>query len=247
MITEQVKLDDITMYYAAYGEGEPLILLHNAMADSDIWTRQVPVFAQRYRVITPDLRGQGRTTDGEDAWNYDLVATDVLRLMDYLKIDKAHIVGWNLGAITGLELASRHPERVRALVVYGAYTNPEGLKGSVLNWFRTASLTQLQADMDYKYTKVSPTPDHLPVMLEKMRDLFLSQPNITPDELAGIKPPTLILDTEFEDLLRIDHVKAMAAAMPQAEFTLIPGTGHLAPRDRPAEFNKIVLDFLKDK
>jgi pimeloyl-ACP methyl ester carboxylesterase len=57
----------------------------------------------------------------------------------------------------------------------------------------------------------------------------------------------LILDTEFEDLLRIDHVKAMAAAMPQAEFTLIPGTGHLAPRDRPAEFNNIVLDFLKGK
>lgn len=166
--------------------------------------------------------------------------------MDYLKIDKAAIVGWNFGPIIGLNLASQHPDRVRALVACGAYTNPEGLQAYALDWFRNSALETLQRDMNYDYTALSSTPDHLPPILEKVRTLALTEPKITPDELSGIKLPTLILDTPEGDLLRIDHVKAMAAAMPQAKFILMPAFGHLAPQDRPAEFNKIVLDFLKE-
>lgn len=242
-----VKLDDITMYYATYGEGEPLFLLHGVMANADIWKYQVPFFAQQYRVITPDLRGQGRTTDGEAAYTYDLLAADILRLMDYLKIDQAYFVGWDMGAITGLELARSHPERVRALVAYAGWMNPEGVLGSVLDWIRNATFEELRADMSYSYTKVSSTPDHLPVMLEKVRTLALTEPKITPDQLASITPPTLLLYGRYEEILRSDHPKALATAMPQAEFVLMPGTGHYALLNKPAEFNQIVLDFLKDK
>jgi len=153
--------------------------------------------------------------------------------MDYLKIDRAYIVGWNFGAIIGLELASQQPDRVRALVAYGAYTNPKGLQAYLLDWFRSATL-QVCAQIWITTTRpLSSTPDHLPVMLEKVRTLALTQPNITPDSLASIKAPTLILDTQEEDLLSIDHVKAMAKAMPQAKFILLPGYGHLAPSTKP--------------
>lgn len=246
-ITETVKLDDITMYYAAYGEGEPLFLLHGWMVNSDIWKLQVPAFAQQYRVITPDLRGQGRTTDGEAAFTYDLLAADIVRLMDYLKIDQAYFIGWDYGAITGLELARSHPERVRALVAYAVWMRLDGMEQVIVNWLRNATFQELRADMNYDYTKVSSTPDHLPVMLEKLRTLALTESTITPDQLASITPPTLLLYGAPQELLRSDHPKEVATAMPQAEFVLIPGTGGYAPLQKPGQFNQIVLDFLKDK
>ena len=83
-IAEQVKLDDIQMYYAVYGEGKPLILLHGGMGSGLVFSNQVPLFAQHYRVIVPDNRGQGRTTDSEAPLSYHLMAADTLRLMDYL-------------------------------------------------------------------------------------------------------------------------------------------------------------------
>ena len=154
---------------------------------------QVPEFAQQYRVITPDLRGQGRTTDSAAPYIYKLFAEDIVGLMDHLKIDKANIVGWEMGAITGLELARTHPERVNALVAYGGWMNPEGLRPMVMDWIRTATTPDLIEDMSYDYRAISATPDHLPVMLEKVRQLLLTQPDMTPSQLASIQPPTLLL------------------------------------------------------
>ncbi len=188
-IAELVQFDDFTMYYAAYGEGEPLILLHADLSNSDDWRRQVALFAQQYRVITPDFRGNGRSTDGEVDWSYDLMADDVVRLMDYLQIDKARIVGWTTGAVTGLELARQYPERVRALVTYAGWTRPSGLTGTVEKWIREATLAELENEMSYDYSELSPAPDHLPVMLERTRDLLLSEPNLDADALASIEPP----------------------------------------------------------
>ncbi len=231
-ITDLVKLDDITMYYAAYGEGEPLILLHGALNSADIWAKQVPELAQQYRVITPDLRGQGRTTDSAAPYTYKLLAEDIVGLMDHLKIDKANVVGWEMGAITGLELARTHPERVNALVAYGGWMNPKGLQQSVTDWIRTATTQALIEDMSYDYRAISATPDHLPVMLEKVRQLLLTQPNMTPSQLVSIQPPTLLLAGKADEILDADQVQAMATAMPQATFTLMPGVGHYALNSR---------------
>jgi pimeloyl-ACP methyl ester carboxylesterase len=235
------------MYYAAYGTGNPLILLHGGLSSADAFQKQVPWFAQHYRVITPDSRGQGRTTDSDAPLSYHLMAEDMVRLMDYLKLDSAYIVGWSDGAIIGLDMAMHHPERVKALVAYGAYTNPDGLKPENVAFFRTAKPEVLQAAMGAEYLRLSSTPEQLPVIVEKLRTMWLAEPNFTAADLATIKSPTLILDGEEEELIRIDHVKEFAQAIPDAELILMPGTGHSAPVERAAEFNKIVLDFLKNK
>ena len=99
-----------------------------------------------------------KSTDGEGPLSIGLMAEDIVRLMDYLKIDKAKIVGWDAGAIIGLELARQRPERVKALVAYVAWTNPNDLKPQVLEWLRTATLANLKADMSYDYARLSPPP-----------------------------------------------------------------------------------------
>jgi pimeloyl-ACP methyl ester carboxylesterase len=77
--------------------------------------------------------------------------------------------------------------------------------------------------------------------------MLLTQPNFTVDELAGIKVPTLILDGETEEVIRIDHVEAIAKAIPGAKLIWLPGVGHYAPLQTPGKWNSVVLDFLKDK
>ncbi len=242
----RVKLGDITMYFEVHGEGKPLILLPGGLSSADAWINQVPSFSQQYRIIAPDSRGQGRTTDSDAAITYHLMAEDTLRMMDYLGIDSAYIVGWSDGAVIGLDLAIHHPERVTALVAYGAHTSPDGLQESVVANLRGSSVDDLQKGIEDDYRNMLPQPERLPMILEKIRTMWLTEPDFTAEELAGIEAPTLILDGENEEIVRTDHAAAIAKAIPGAKLILLPDIGHFAITEKPAEWNKVVLDFLQD-
>ena len=95
-------VNGIKIWYAVFGSGEPVIMLHGGLGNSDYWGYQVPVLAKRHQVIVMDSRGHGRSTRDERPFGYDLMAQDVIGLMDFLKIRTAAIVG---GA-TGQSLAS---------------------------------------------------------------------------------------------------------------------------------------------
>ncbi|MGH7090607.1 MAG: alpha/beta fold hydrolase, partial [Stellaceae bacterium] len=102
-------VNGIRVWYEEFGRGAPVILLHGGLANVNYWGKQVPVLARHYRVIVMDSRGHGRSTRNAEPFGYDLMASDVLGLMDYLKIPKAAIVGWSDGAILGLDIALHHP------------------------------------------------------------------------------------------------------------------------------------------
>jgi pimeloyl-ACP methyl ester carboxylesterase len=127
-VTGYAPVNDIQMYYAVYGQGEPLIMLHGGLGHSDVWGNQIPVFAQHFKVICADSRGHGRSTRSAQPYSYALMASDVVALMDYLKIDKASIIGWSDGGIIGIDIAINHPERLNRLFAFGANTNVAGLR-----------------------------------------------------------------------------------------------------------------------
>jgi len=245
----RVKLDDITMYFEVQGKGEPLILLHGGMGSAQAWANQIPFFSIYYRVIAPDSRGQGRTTDSDAPISYHLMAEDVVRLMDYLGIDSAYIVGWSDGGITGIDLAIHHPERVKALVAFGANINPEGIQKDTLTFIQNASVSELSNTLNLgsAYLKMMTDSERLPIIIEKMRTMWLTEPSFTPEELASIKLPTLIMDGQNDEVVRPDHAKEIVAAIPNAELILFPDIGHGGPGEKPSEFNHTVLDFLKGK
>jgi pimeloyl-ACP methyl ester carboxylesterase len=246
-----VQLGDIKIYFEAHSAGKPLILLHGGFGSSDVWVNQVPVFSQQYYVITPDSRGQGRTTDSHAPLSYHLMAEDTIRLMDYLGIDSAYIVGWSDGGITGLDLAIHNPQRIKALVAYAATISPDGNQQDFLEHVRTATVSELQqwfgSEYLNKYRQLMPDPERLPDLIEKMKTMWLTEPNFTVRELASIRVPTLIMDGENDDVVRPDHAKVIAAAIPNAELLMLPDVGHYAVTQTPAVWNKAVLDFLKDK
>jgi pimeloyl-ACP methyl ester carboxylesterase len=102
----------ISIHYAVYGEGSPVILLHGGLANADYWGNQIRALMLHHTVIVMDSRGHGRSTRDSRPYGYDLMADDVVSLMDALKVPKADIVGWSDGATLGLNLAIRRPDRV---------------------------------------------------------------------------------------------------------------------------------------
>ena len=113
-------VNGITIHYAMYGQGSPVIFLHGGLANTDYWGDQVPAVAAHHTVILMDSRGHGRSTRDARPYGYDLMADDVTALMDSLKIAKADIVGWSDGAILGIDLAMRHKERVGKVFAFAA-------------------------------------------------------------------------------------------------------------------------------
>jgi pimeloyl-ACP methyl ester carboxylesterase len=108
----EAEANGIKIHYAIYGQGSPVIFLHGGLANTDYWGNQVPAVAAHHTVILMDSRGHGRSTRDARPYGYDLMADDVVALMDVLKIPKADVVGWSDGGILGIDLAMRHKDRV---------------------------------------------------------------------------------------------------------------------------------------
>jgi pimeloyl-ACP methyl ester carboxylesterase len=242
---EQIQLNDISMYVAQYGKGEPIIFLHGGLGSANSWADQVPVFAKNYRVITPDSRGQARSSDSAAPLTYHLMAEDIIRLMDKLSLSSAYIVGWSDGGNIAIDLAIHHPERVKKFVAYGANINPAGLQKHFLDYLRTVTPEQMERDNSSEFLALSPHPENLPVIAKKIRRMWLAEPNFTPAELAAISVPALIMDGQEEELIRPDHAKEIAAAIPKSKLIMLPGVGHYALFKTPKQWNDAVLNFLK--
>ncbi|MCK6580705.1 MAG: alpha/beta hydrolase [Anaerolineae bacterium] len=234
-------VNDIEMYYAVYGEGEPLLLLHGGLGNADYFANQIAAFAEQYQVIAVDSRGHGRSTVTDTPIGYALMASDVLALMDYLEIDSAHLVGWSDGGIIGLDIAINHPERLKKLVAYGANYIPAGVRSDIGDSaIFNAYIEQALAD----YMTLSPAPDRMEAFLENIGNMWATEPNFTPEQLMGITVPTLILDGWDEEAIYPSHDYEMAELIPTAELLLMPNVGHFAMFATPETFNSIVLNYL---
>jgi pimeloyl-ACP methyl ester carboxylesterase len=237
-------VNDIQMYYAVYGQGEPLIMLHGGLGHSDVWGNQIPLFAQYFKVICADSRGHGRSTRSDQPYSYDLMASDVLALMDYLKIDKASIVGWSDGGIIGLDIAMNHPERLNKLFAFGANTNVAGLRPDI---DKSVVFNKYIEVAGQDYQRLSKTPDQYDAFVKQINQMWATQPNFTADQLAKIHVPVAIADGEHDEAIRQEHDVEMANAIPGAQLMILPGVSHFAFLQKPKLFNEAALGFLLGK
>lgn len=235
-------INDIEMYYAVYGEGEPLLLLHGGLGNADYFANQIPAFVEAgYQVIAVDSRGHGRSTVTETPIGYALMASDVLALMDFLEIESASLVGWSDGGIIGLDIAINHPERLNKLVAYGANYIPSGVRTDIgEDDVFNAYIEQAMVD----YQRLAPNPDGFDAFLANIGNMWATEPNFTEAQLMGIEVPTLIIDGWQEEAIYAEHAFEMAQLIPNAELVLMPGVGHFAMFLTPDMFNSIVLNYL---
>jgi pimeloyl-ACP methyl ester carboxylesterase len=238
-----VPINDIQIYYEIHGDGPPLILLHGGLGNAGYWEKQIPALSKKYKVIAMDSRGHGRSTFSEQPIGFALMASDVVALMDYLSIKKAHILGWSDGGIIGLDLALHHPDRLKKVIVYGANYNPSGVRPDIGESKKFNDYIE-KAAKDYQ--TLSPDPTRWDAFMENIGQMWASEPNFTAEQLGGITVPMLILDGDNDELIYTEHTKEMARLIPTAELALVPGAGHFAAWENPEEFNKIVLKFLAE-
>jgi pimeloyl-ACP methyl ester carboxylesterase len=235
-------VNGVSIYYAKYGAGQPVILLHSGLANSDYWGKLIPDLAPYYRVIVMDSRGHGRSTRDAQPYGYDLMAADVVGLMDYLKIGKADIVGWSDGAIIGLDLAMNHADRVARVFAFAANSTTAGLKPDIDKNPTFAAFIERAGE---EYRKNSPTPDQYDAFLAQIGGTWASQPNWTAAELGRIRTPVMIADGDHDEAIRREHTEQLAREVPGAQLLILPGVSHFAMLQNPAEFNGAVLKFLR--
>ncbi len=221
--------------------GEPVILLHGGLANANYWGNQVRALEKGYRVIVMDSRGHGRSTRNDQPYGYDLMASDVIGLMDFLKIPKAAIVGWSDGAILGLDIAMHHPERVSKLFAFAANSDPSG----VADIAQSPVFNAFIARAEKEYEKLSPTPTEYKAFLAQITKMWETQPNWTAADLRKITVPTWIVDADHDEAIKRENTEFMAANIPNAGLLLQPEVSHFSFLQDPEQFTSDVLHFLQ--
>ncbi len=240
----EVEANGIKIHYAIYGQGSPVIFLHGGVANMDWWGNQVPAVAAHRTVILMDSRGHGRSTRDERPYSYDLMADDVVALIDGLKIPKADIVGWSDGAIIGIDLAMRHKDRVGKIFAYGADTQTSGM---IEGAEKTPVVVAAGKRLALEYAKYSATPTEFRVFVDQMFKMWGDQPNWTDDQLKAIDTPVLVVDGDHDEWIKRAHTEYIAATIPRAGLLILPNASHFAPLQDPEMFNFAILHFLGDQ
>jgi len=234
-------VNGIRMFYAVFGQGSPVLLLHGGLANSDYWGAVIPILVEHHlKVVVADSRGHGRSTRTARPYSYDLMASDVLGLLDFLKLPKVDVVGWSDGGIIGLDLAMNHPNRVRRLYAYGANADPSGVKDIGDNATFNAYIAQARRE----YERLSPTPQEYDKFLAQIELMWAEQPNFTRAQLQRIAVPTAIADGAHEEAIKREHTEYLARTIPGAKLIILPDVSHFGFMQNPREFSDSVLAFL---
>lgn len=237
-----VPHDGARIFFQTFGAGAPVILLHGGLANSRYWGGQVPALVRAgYRVVLIDSRGHGRSSRDERPFTYELMAADVAAVMDHLGLKKAAVAGWSDGAIIGLVMAIRRPERLTKVFAFAANMDPSGVKPDV---DKNPTFARFERRAARDYAALSPTPRGYAAFAKAINTMWATEPDYRAEDLARIRTPVAIVDGDHDEAIKREHTEYLARAIPRAQLVILPGVSHFAMLQRPAEFNAALLAFL---
>ncbi len=266
--SEFVEVEGGRIYFEVEGDGHPLLLIHGGLGSLRMWDEQVPVFAERYRVIRYDTRGFGRTeTDDVEFTNRG----DAVAVLDHLGASSAHVVGQSRGGVIALDLALDQPDRVDSLVsVAGGISGyepelPEGVEPppwdemerlwEAKDWEALAELeTQVWVDgwgrpQDRVDAEIRRRVQDW-ILANYRAELAEGKPQALDPPAAGrlaeLDVPTLVLIGVEDEPGCVVAERRLAASVKGARAVEFPGVAHMIQLEEPARFNQRVLEFLGD-
>jgi 3-oxoadipate enol-lactonase len=256
------EVNGARLYYEAMGKGPAVVLVHGGLVDSRMWDAQMKPLSKHFRVVRFDLRGYGRSP-APTAEYYP--HEDIRALLDYLKIEKASLVGLSLGGIVSADFALEYPARVERLVLVGSGLRGDkqprdpkttnayqvGAREGVEKYFEAF----MQSDM---LAGLRERPKAREAMHRMMVDNFKASEYITrglpqspepptAERLAQIKPPTLVVIGSLDGRNLQNIADTLSTKIPNARKVVIPNASHHPPVETPKEFNRILLDYLRGK
>lgn len=241
-----------TWYTVQGGGDEAVLLLHGGLSNSDALLDSIggPLGASR-RVVAFDRRGHGRTADTTDDFHYESMVDETIAVIEHVG-GPVHIVGWSDGGIVGLLLALRRPDLIGRLVAIGAnyhwnvlpeLTSVAESKDDHVAPEDPAALA-LRERLASDYAERSPDgADHWPVVAAKGFHLFEIEPELTPEDLARVSVPVLVMAGD-DDLIPLAHTVAFFAGLATGQLAIVPGTSHALPQEQPHEVVGLIERFL---
>ena len=222
------RINGINLYYEIYGSGFPLLMLHGNGGSINAFKYQIPFFEKHYKVIAIDSRLQGKSGGSPDNLSYELMTSDFCKLLEYLKIDSANILGWSDGGINGLIMAMECSDKVNKLAVSGANIVPDStaIPYADIMWVKN-------------FVEYDTTATKIEIALNK---LMLYQPNISFDDLKKINCPVLIMAGDH-DVIKPEHTIKIFQSIPKASLCIFPDSNHSVCQQHPELFNETVLNF----
>ena len=250
-----IKINGADIYYQAYGDKNPhrtpIVLVHGSTIDSHTdWDSVIPALAKEYRVFAPDCRGHGRSNNPGMTYSFNELAQDVATFVRAMGYERAHIIGHSNGGNVALMTLMEHPEVVHTCVMQAA------------NAFVTEYLVEREPVVFDPDRVARESPDWMDEMVrlhsavngdDYWRDLLtltmkeiISQPNYTPEELARVERPALVIMGADDKVNAPDrHAQFIAENIPGAELWIPEKTGHNVHKEREKEWVEKVLDFLE--
>ena len=258
----KAPVNGVELYYKVEGEGDPLLLITPLGADCGFWARQAQTLSRCFRVITFDNRGSGASTHCDTGCSTELMAQDACMLLDYLGVERAHIVGLALGGLVAQRIALERPELVGGLVLASCYAAAnEPLREVTEDWRRTATEAGMAALFDqcipllFSEAYVADSMGELGKLKTFFR-LTLQEPacfraqcmagilHDTRDRLAEISVPVLVVHGEADRLVSVELATELARGLPDARLLLLPEAPHFLTWEHADRFNREVTEFL---
>ncbi|ADC65073.1 alpha/beta hydrolase fold protein [Ferroglobus placidus DSM 10642] len=246
----------LKLRYFEVGKGEPLILIHGLGESLEGWTFQYSEFARKYRVVSLDLRGFGMSDIPEKISVRDF-AEDVKNLMDFLKIDAAHLLGLSMGGVVCFEFYKNYPERVKSLVLANTlHKLPEEAKPlfeerlKLLERGSMEEIAEFIANISF-HQKRRELIDLVKTIIRKNDKEYYTKVTIEigkinyEDLLPKIAVPTLVIVAEFDITTPPELGEQIAKLIPNSTLKVVKNAAHLAKMENPEEFNRFVLEFLE--
>lgn len=256
----KMQVGDINMYYETHGQGQPLVFIHGLGSSTQDWSAQVDEFSKSYQVITCDLRGHGQSDKPAGPYTVPMFSDDVAKLLTALKVGPAHIVGISLGGGVVFQFAIDHPDMTKTVtIVNSAPTlgDSEQVRPEIERRVGIVQQMGMRAMGQALAPGLFPKPEHAALRETFVESWAQNDPRAYIEatrsmlgwnvmgQLGAIRCPALIIAAD-QDYSPVAVKEMYIKLMPNAKLVVIADSHHATPIERPAEFNKVLGEFLAE-
>jgi pimeloyl-ACP methyl ester carboxylesterase len=258
------KVNHTEIFYETAGTGTPLVLIHGHPFDHTMWSPQFEAFSAQYRVITPDLRGYGKSSMPDSGpTRFEDYATDILLLLNRLKISSYHLAGLSMGGQIIMEMFRQAPAKVKTLIfadTFAGLDTPEAkqARNDMANRLEKEGMDSYANELIYKMIKpghVSSMPqvaDHVLKMMKatspKAAASALRARSERIDYLNEVLPqinvPTMVIVGRDDEFTPVAKAVEIRDSLQNCKLVIIEDAGHMPNLEQPEKFNTAVLNFL---
>jgi pimeloyl-ACP methyl ester carboxylesterase len=255
-VTGYAPVNGLKMYYEVHGKGDPVVLLHGSfMTITNNWQDMIAGLSKTRQVIAVEMQGHGRTADIKRDFSYANLAADVAAMLDYLKIDQADLIGYSMGGGVAMQVAIRHPEKVRKVVSISAVFRRHGLVKEALDAFpQLTAETFKGTPIETEYKKLSPTPNEFPNFIKRVISPELKPYDFGADKLRATQAPIFFIHGDA-DGVRLDHIAEMfklkggeihgdLRPRSASRLAILPNTTHVTLMQKIDIIAPMINDFL---